>query len=119
MRVLFIASVSQIALVAAAGLAPAQDRSNASPTAAPGVVIEGSSSTSVGGQSAARKGDRTDGGGAIIEGSKDVFINGTPAATTGDRTGCGGITVGGGGGVFINGKPAARAGDLTTGCANK
>ena len=74
MRVLFIASVSQIALVAAAGLAPAQDRSNASPTAAPGVVIEGSSSTSIGGQSAARKGDRTDGGGAIIEGSKDVSM---------------------------------------------
>lgn len=86
---------------------------------APGVIIEGSGNTSIGGQPAARKGDRTDGGDAVTGGSANVFINGKPAATTGDRTGCGGVAVGGGGGVFINGKPAARAGDITTGCPGK
>ena len=82
----------------------------------PGVVTEGSSNTTIGGQPAARNRDATDSGGAIAGGSKDVFINGRPAATVGDRTDCGGITVGGAGNVFINGKPAARAGDLTTEC---
>jgi uncharacterized Zn-binding protein involved in type VI secretion len=85
----------------------------------PGVVTGGSSTTSVGGQAAARKGDATDGGGVIIEGSKNVFIDGRPAAVLGDKTNCGGITIGGAGNVLINGKPAARAGDLTTGCAGK
>ena len=89
------------------------------PAGVPGVVTGGSSSTSIGGQAAARKGDSTDAGGAIIEGSKDVFIDGKPAAVLGDKTNCGGITIGGAGNVFINGKPAARAGDLTTGCAGK
>lgn len=102
-----------------AGPAVAQNRPGEPPTGAPGVITEGSSNTSIGGQPAARKGDRTDGGGAIAEGSRDVFINGKPATTTGDRTGCGGIAVGGGGGVFINGKPVARAGDITTGCPGK
>ncbi|HEU0158991.1 MAG TPA: PAAR domain-containing protein [Hyphomicrobiaceae bacterium] len=85
----------------------------------PGVVTGGSSTTSIGGQAAARKGDATDQGGAIVEGSKNVFIDGRPAAVLGDKTNCGGITIGGAGNVFINGKPAARAGDLTTGCAGK
>lgn len=89
------------------------------PGGAPGVIIEGSGNTSIGGQAAARKGDRTDGGDAISGGSSNVFINGKPAAATGDQTGCGGIAVGGGGGVFINGKPVARAGDITTGCPGK
>src|SRR5437764_602831 len=48
MRALLIASVSQVALVAIASLASAQDRSDTSPTAAPGVVIEGSGNTSIG-----------------------------------------------------------------------
>jgi uncharacterized Zn-binding protein involved in type VI secretion len=99
--------------------AVAQDRPAVPPAVAPGVVTEGSGNVSIGGQSGARKGDRTDGDGAIVEGSSNVFINGKPAATMGDKTGCGGITVGGGGGVFINGKPAARAGDMTTGCPGK
>jgi uncharacterized Zn-binding protein involved in type VI secretion len=86
---------------------------------APSVITGGSSSTSIGGQPAARSGDTTDGGSAVVQGSSNVFIDGRPAATVGDRTGCGGVTVGGAGNVFINGKPAARAGDLTTGCANK
>jgi uncharacterized Zn-binding protein involved in type VI secretion len=108
-----------LAIVAGPGLTFAQDRPGAPLTGGPGVVIEGSGNTSIGGLPAARKGDRTDGDGPIVVGSKDVFINGKPAATTGDKTGCGGITVGGGGGVFINGKPTARAGDLTTGCPDK
>ncbi len=86
---------------------------------APGVITEGSTNTSIGGQAAARKGDRTDGGSAIVEGSKDVFINGQPAAVLGNKTGCGGITIGGASNVFINGRPVARAGDLTTGCPQK
>ncbi|KAB2920720.1 MAG: hypothetical protein F9K29_00125 [Hyphomicrobiaceae bacterium] len=85
----------------------------------PGVITEGSKNTSIGGQAAARKGDRTDGGSAIVEGSKDVFINGQPAAVLGDKTGCGGITIGGASNVFINSRPVARAGDLTTGCPQK
>ena len=99
--------------------AVAQDRPAVPTAGAPGVVTEGSGNVSIGGQSAARKGDRTDGDGAIVEGSSNVFINGKPAATMGDKTNCGGITVGGGGGVFINGKPAARTGDMTTGCPGK
>jgi uncharacterized Zn-binding protein involved in type VI secretion len=101
--------------LAGAGFALAQNQ----PAGAPGVITEGSSSVSIGGQGATRKGDRTDGGGAVVEGSRDVFINGRPAATTGDRTNCGGVAIGGGSNVFINGRPAARAGDLTTGCPGK
>jgi uncharacterized Zn-binding protein involved in type VI secretion len=98
---------------------PGKVAAQQAPAGVPGVVTGGSSSTSIGGQAAARKGDTTDAGGAIIEGSKDVFIDGKPAAVLGDKTNCGGITIGGAGNVFINGKPAARAGDLTTGCAGK
>jgi uncharacterized Zn-binding protein involved in type VI secretion len=87
--------------------------------AAPGVITEGSGNTSIGGQAAARKGARTDGGSRIVEGTPNVYITGRPAAFLGEKPGCGGITVGGAGNVYINGKPAARAGDLTTGCANK
>ena len=87
--------------------------------ATPGVVTGGSGNVSIGGASAARKGDAAAGEGAVVEGSPNVSINGRPAATVGDRTGCGGIVVGGGGGVFINGKPAARTGDVTTGCPGK
>jgi uncharacterized Zn-binding protein involved in type VI secretion len=92
MRTLLVVGLSQILICAGAALAVAQQRPEGPPAGAPGVITEGSSNTSIGGQSAARKGDRTDGGG---------------------------ITVGGGSGVFINGKPAARAGDLTTGCPGK
>jgi uncharacterized Zn-binding protein involved in type VI secretion len=115
MRTSLALLLTSLALSAATFGAVAQDR----PAGVPGVVTEGSSNVSIGGQSAARKGDRTDGDAAIVEGSSNVFINGKPAATMGDKTGCGGITVGGGGGVFINGKPAARTGDLTTGCPGK
>lgn len=118
MRILPALLLVQIAS-SAAGAALAQDRPSAPPAGVPGVITEGSSNVSIGGQSAARKGDSAAGEGAIVGGSSNVFINGKPAATTGDRTGCGGVTVGGGGGVFINGKPAARAGDLTTGCPGK
>ncbi len=86
---------------------------------APGVITEGSGSVSIGGQSAARKGDRTDQGSAIVEGSPNVFINGKPAARLGDRDGCGGVTIRGGSGVFVNGRPAAGAGSTTSGCASK
>jgi uncharacterized Zn-binding protein involved in type VI secretion len=105
--------------IGAAGTVAAQTTPGSPPAGTPGVITEGSSDVSIGGQSAARKGDAAAGEGSIAGGSSNVFINGKPAATTGDRTGCGGITVGGGGGVFINGKPAARAGDLTTGCPGK
>ena len=104
--------------ISSAGVALAQSPATP-PTGAPGVITEGSGDVSIGGQSAARKGDAAPGERSIVGGSSNVFINGRPAATTGDRTGCGGITVGGGGGVFINGKPAARAGDMTTGCPGK
>src|SRR5215471_17138779 len=79
----------------------------------------GSGNVSIGGVSAARKGDATPGEGSVAQGSSNVFINGRPAATVGDRTGCGGVVLGSGGGVFINGKPAARTGDLTSGCPDK
>ncbi len=105
--------------IGVAGIAAAQTTPGDPSAGMPGVVTEGSGDVSIGGQSAARKGDAAAGDGSIAGGSSNVFINGKPAATTGDRTGCGGITVGGGGGVFINGKPAARAGDLTTGCPGK
>jgi uncharacterized Zn-binding protein involved in type VI secretion len=97
------------------GLSAAQDPKSGTP----GVITQGSSNTSIGGQAAARRGDATDGGTAIVQGSSNVFINGKPATTLGDKTGCGGTTIGGAGNVFINGKPAARAGDLTSGCAEK
>ena len=119
MRTLLVAVLSQILIGAGTIAAIAQDRPQAPPAGAPGVVTEGSDNVSIRGQPAARKGDRTDGDGAIVEGSSNVFINGKPAATMGDKTGCGGVTIGGGGGVFINGKPAARAGDMTTGCPGK
>jgi len=107
-------------LVCVAALTPSAQETPANPpTAAPGVITGGSSTTSIGGLPAARKGDTTDSGGPIVEGSKNVFIGGKPAAVLGDRTGCGGVAIGTGGGVFINGKPAARAGDLTTGCPGK
>ena len=89
------------------------------PGGAPGVIVEGSGNVSVGGQAAARKGDRTDDGQAAVEGSPNVFINGKPAVRVGDRTGCGGVAVGGASNVFVNGKPLARSGDLTSGCASK
>jgi len=90
------------------------------PSGAPSVITDGSSNTSIGGQAAARKGDRTSDPSATVEGgSPDVFINGRPAATVGDKTGCGGVAIGGAPNVFINGKPVARAGDLTTGCPGK
>jgi uncharacterized Zn-binding protein involved in type VI secretion len=102
----------------AAGAALAEDRSLNPQT--PGVITEGSSSTLVGGQAAARRGDATSDPGVAVEGgSSNVLINGRPAATLGDKTGCGGIAVGGASNVFINGKPVARAGDLTTGCPGK
>lgn len=96
--------------------ASAEDMGKDSPQ--PGIVIEGSGNTSIGGAPAARLGDRTTNG-ALAEGSSNVFINGKPAVTTGNRTNCGGIVVGGGSNVFINGKPIARQGDITTGCAEK
>ncbi len=89
------------------------------PAGAPGVAVEGSGNVSVGGQPAARKGDRTDAGHAIAQGSSNVFINGRPAVTVGDTTNCGGVVVGGAGNVFVNGKPLARAGDQTSGCPGK
>jgi uncharacterized Zn-binding protein involved in type VI secretion len=115
MRTWFFTILTQLVICAFALGVAAQDR----PSEVPGVVTGGSGNTSIGGVSAARKGDAAAGEGAIVEGSPDVFINGRPAATVGDRTGCGGIVVGGGGGVFVNGKPAARTGDLTTGCPGK
>jgi uncharacterized Zn-binding protein involved in type VI secretion len=117
MRTILAALLAQALIYGAAGMAAAQG--NTPPAGTPGVITEGSSNVSIGGQSAARKGDAAAGEGSIVGGSPNVFINGRPAATAGDRTGCGGVTVGGGGGVFINGKPAARAGDLTTGCPGK
>src|SRR5262245_58343429 len=108
-----------VALLEIASTACVEAQHSGGGTGAPGVVTGGSSSTSIGGQAAARRGDATDGGGAIVEGSKDVLIDGKPAAVLGDKTNCGGITIGGAGNVFINGKPAARAGDLTTGCPGK
>lgn len=89
------------------------------PAGAPGVIIEGSGNVSVGGQPAARKGDRTDDGNITVEGSKNVFINGRPAVTVGDISSCGGVVVGGASNVFVNGKPLARAGDMTSGCPGK
>jgi len=115
MRTWYFVSITQFLICAFAPGVAAQDR----PSELPGVVTGGSGNTSIGGVSAARKGDAAAGEGAIVEDSPDVFINGRPAATLGDRTRCGGIVVGGGGGVFINGKPAARTGDLTTGCPGK
>jgi uncharacterized Zn-binding protein involved in type VI secretion len=117
-RTILAALLAQALIASGAGIAAAQG-ANTPPSGTPGVITEGSSNVSIGGQSAARKGDAAAGEGAISGGSSNVFINGKPAATAGDRTGCGGVTVGGGGGVFINGKPAARAGDLTTGCPGK
>jgi len=107
------------ALMFALVMASGSDGVEAQPADVPGVVTGGSSSTSIGGQAAARRGDATDAAGAIVEGSNNVFIDGKRAAVLGDRTSCGGTTIGGAGNVFINGKPAARAGDLTTGCAGK
>jgi uncharacterized Zn-binding protein involved in type VI secretion len=89
------------------------------PNKGPGVITEGSGNVSIGGVSAARKGDAASGEGSVVEGSSNVLINGRPAATVGDRSGCGGVVLGSGGGVFINGKPAARTGDLTSGCPDK
>ena len=84
--------------------------------ASPGVIVEGSDSVTIGGQSAVRAGDQTTSGNVVVEGSPDVFIDGKPAVVQGGTTDCGGIVVGGSSNVFINGKPVARAGDATTGC---
>jgi hypothetical protein len=61
MRVLVIAFVSQIALVAGAGQALAEDQPTAPSTGALGVVIEVSGNTSISEQSAARNGELTTG----------------------------------------------------------
>src|SRR5215472_7216597 len=108
MRAVLIATIVQLCV---AGLPPSAS-AQSSPNTGPGVVTEGSGNVSIGGVSAARKGDATPGEGSVAQGSSNVFINGRPAATVGDRTGCGG-------GVFINGKPAARTGDVTSGCPDK
>ena len=105
-------------IASAATTAVAQDKAPSS-TASPGVILEGSTNTSIGGAAAARLGDRTTDGSAIVQGSTNVFINGKPAVTLGDKTGCGGLAIGSGSNVFINGKPVARAGDVTTGCPDK
>jgi uncharacterized Zn-binding protein involved in type VI secretion len=115
MRAVLIAIVVQLFVTGF----PPSGSAQAPPNSAPGVVTEGSANVSIGGVSAARKGDAASGEGAVVEGSSNVFINGRPAATVGDRTGCGGVVLGSGDGVFINGKPAARTGDLTSGCPGK
>ncbi len=117
-KLLAVMMLGPLAL-AFAGATVAQERKEAPPAAAPGVITKGSGDVSIGGMPAARKGDATDGGTAIEQGSPNVFINGKPAVTVGDKTGCGGITIGGASNVFINGKPVARAGDLTSGCPGK
>ena len=85
------ALVVPAAIWAGAGMVAAQG-TDTLPSGTPGVITEGSSDVSIGGQSAARKGDAAAGEGSIAGGSSNVFING---------------------------KPAARAGDLTTGCPGK
>ena len=72
-----------------AASAVAQDRQDNQPAAAPGVITKGSGDVSVGGQSAARRGDTTDTAGTLEQGSSNVFINGKPAVTAGDKTNCG------------------------------
>lgn len=114
MRMTFAAAL--LALLVAAPRSEAQQQPQGG---APGVITQGSSDVSIGGQAAARKGDATDSGTALSQGSSNVYINGRPAVTTGDKTGCGGIAIGGGSNVFINGKPVARAGDVTSGCPGK
>lgn len=119
-RTSHLAVISALAALSLAG-APAvhAQTPSASQPAGPGIITEGASGVSIGGQAPARVGDRTSDGSAIVKGSPNVFINGRPAVTTGDATGCGGIVIGGGSGVFINGKPVARAGDLSTGCPGR
>jgi uncharacterized Zn-binding protein involved in type VI secretion len=121
MREVIIMHTALIAVMGAMamGWAALPALAQSTPAGAPNVVIEGSGNTSIGGQAATRKGDRTDGANAIVEGSPDVFVNGKPAARAGDKTGCGGIVIGGASNVFINGRPAAATGDLTTGCPGK
>lgn len=87
--------------------------------ASPGVIVEGSESVTIGGQSAARVGDQTSTGDVVVEGSSNVFINGKPAAVQGGTTDCGGIVIGGASNVFINGKPAAGTGSVATGCGGQ
>jgi uncharacterized Zn-binding protein involved in type VI secretion len=106
-------------LVPAFALLAMEGPANAQQDAAPGVIVQGSGNVSVGGQPAARKGDRTDGADAAVEGSSNVFINGKPAVRVGDRTACGGVVVGGASNVFVNGRPLARSGDATSGCPGK
>jgi len=113
------AKIFTAALAFSLGTATAFAQSSPPQGSGVGVITEGSGNVSVGGQAAARQGDRTTAGDAVVEGSPNVFINGRPAVTMGGKTGCGGTTVGGASNVFINGKPVARAGDLTTGCAEK
>ena len=115
MRAVLIATIVQLFVMGLPPSAFAQSSTNTGP----GVVTGGSGNVSIGGVSAARKGDATPGEGSVAQGSSNVFINGRPAATVGDRTGCGGVVLGSGGGVFINGKPAARTGDVTSGCPDK
>ena len=95
-------------------LAAANAQSPGPPSSAP--IIQGSPDVSVGGNSAARRGDATKSGAPVVQGSPDVFINGKPAALMGDRTACGAAVVGGSSNVFVNGKPLARTGDNTQGC---
>ncbi len=101
------------ALPARAGDAPQPE------AASPGVIIEGSESVTIGGQSAARVGDQTNTGDVVVEGSSNVFINGKPAAVQGGATDCGGIVIGSSSGVYINGKPAAGTGSVATGCTEE
>ena len=80
-RVIFAAPVALLCLATPGG---ARAQEPVAGAGVPGVVTGGSSTTSIGGQAAARKGDASDGGGAIIEGSKNVLIDGRPAAVLGD-----------------------------------
>lgn len=107
-----------VALLLASSAVRAQDAPQ--PEAVfPGIIVEGSESVTIGGQSAARAGDQTSTGETIVEGSSNVFINGKPAAVQGGTTECGGIVIGSASGVYINGKPAAGTGSVVTGCPNE
>jgi uncharacterized Zn-binding protein involved in type VI secretion len=114
MRTWFVVSLTQLLICACPLGVAAQDR----PSELPGVITGGSGNTSIGGVSAARKGDTAAGEGAIVEGSPDVLIDGKPAAVQGDKTGCGGTITSGATGVFVNGKPFVIAGSAA-GCPDK
>jgi uncharacterized Zn-binding protein involved in type VI secretion len=114
----FVLSATALLLMIAGARAQAPAPRDTPAGGAPGVITEGSASVGIGGQAAARAGDRTDGS-AVVGGSSNVFIGGRPAARVGDPDGCGGVVVSGSSNVFINGRPAARVGDATSGCAGK